>query len=87
MTKVKFKHCFIVENGIYQEISYTALFIGKERNPEYANRYFLPIYGCLLEVPYEEYKREYRARRRDKYVNDIIELPNSDRDFSPLLVY
>ncbi|MDD4564906.1 MAG: hypothetical protein PHE79_05445 [Eubacteriales bacterium] len=21
------------------------------------------------------------------YVNDIIELPNSDRDFSPLLVY
>jgi RNA polymerase sigma factor (sigma-70 family) len=70
----KFKHCFVIENGTYREISYTTLYIGKERNPEYAGRYFLPIHGCLMEVPYEEYKREYQLRRRCKYIQEEAKL-------------
>jgi len=64
----KFKNCFIKDNESYREIPYTALFIGKERNPEYANRYFLPFHGYLLEVPFEDYQEEYQDIRRLKYL-------------------
>jgi len=65
----KFKNCFIKDNESYREIPYTALFIGKERNPEYANRYFLPFHGYLLEVPFEDYQEEYQDMRRRKYLH------------------
>lgn len=64
----KFKHFFILHDGTYLEIPYTVLFIEKERNPEYADRYFLPFHDCLLEVPFEDYQEEYRDIRRRKYL-------------------
>jgi len=66
----KFNHCFIFENGIYREIPYTTLFIGNEKNPEYKDRYFLPLHGCLMEVTYEDYQKEYREKRRQKYIRE-----------------
>ncbi len=70
----KFKHCFIRDNGTYREIPYTTLFIDKKRNPEYANRYFLPLHGCLLEVPFEDYRKAYQAKRRQRYICEEAEL-------------
>ncbi len=70
----EFKHCFIIENGTYREVSYSTLYIGKERNPEFADRYFLPLHGCLMEVPFEEYKEEYKVRRRCKYIHEEARL-------------
>ncbi len=70
----KFKHCFIKDNGDYREIPYTVLFIGKERNPEYGDRYFLPLHDCLLEVPFEDYQQEYQNRRRQKYIREEADL-------------
>lgn len=70
----QFKQCFIIENGTYREISYASLYIGTERNPEYADRYFLPLHGCLMEVPFEEYKKEYQNRRRCKYIQEEARL-------------
>ncbi len=64
----QFKHCFIIENGTYREVSYTTLYIGKDRNPEYADRYFLVLHGCLMEVSFEDYQREFKIRRRYKYI-------------------
>ena len=68
-----FKHCFIFEDGCYREISYSDLFIGKERDPKYASRYFLPLHDCLLEVPYEDYLWEYQAKRRHRYLHKEAE--------------
>ena len=70
----QFKHCFIIENGTYREVSYTTLYIGKERNPKYEDRYFLVLHGCLMEVPFEEYKEEYKVRRRCKYIQEEARL-------------
>ena len=70
----EFEHCFIIENGTYREISYTTLYIGTDRNPEYADRYFLPLHGCLMEVPFEDYKKEYQNRRRSKYIQEEARL-------------
>lgn len=64
----KFKHCFILHDGAYQEIPYTVLFIEREHNPEYRDRYFLPFQDCLLEVPFEYYKQECQDTRRRKYL-------------------
>ena len=69
----KFKHCFIKDNGAYREIPHTVLFIEKERNPEYADRYFLPFQDCLLEVPFEDYQKEYQDIRRSKYLHKEAE--------------
>lgn len=66
----KFKHCFIFEDGCYCEIPYSDLFIGEDRNPKYTGRYFLPLHGCLLEVPYEDYMQEYRTQRRFRYLHN-----------------
>ncbi|MEN6314417.1 MAG: sigma-70 family RNA polymerase sigma factor [Clostridiaceae bacterium] len=70
----KFKHCFIRDNGAYREIPYTTLFIDNERNPEYADRYFLPFNGCLLEVPFEDYRKAHKNKRRQKYIREEAEL-------------
>lgn len=70
----QFKHCFIIENGTYREISYTTLYLGTKRNPEYADRYFLPFHGCLMEVSYEDYRKEYQLRRRWKYIHEEARL-------------
>ena len=66
----KFNHCFIYENGTYLEIPYSKLFNGKTRNPEFAGRYFLPFDNCLMEVTHEDYLKEYKEKRRQKYIRE-----------------
>lgn len=66
----KFKHCFILENGKYIEISFNELLIDNKRNPLFKNRYFIPFSDSLLEVNQEEYKRHYKEKRRNKYLKE-----------------
>lgn len=66
----KFNKCFERFEGGYREISYSLLFVDGERNPEYADRYFLPVSGYLLEVPQEDYVDFYKEKRRRKYTHE-----------------
>ncbi len=61
--------CFILDNGAYREIPYSEIFFEKKRNPQYAGRYFLPFHGYLMEVPFEDYKKEEQDKDRRKYLH------------------
>lgn len=64
-----FKLCFIFDNdGNYRPVPYSKLTDGKERKKEYANRYFLPFTGYLLEVSREDYLDYYKNVNRQRYV-------------------
>ena len=65
----KFQLCFIFdESGDYKPVPYSKLMDGGERRPEYANRYFIPISGYLLEVSKEDYHDHYKAVNRKTYI-------------------
>ncbi len=64
----KINICFILDNGSYREIPYSEIFFEKKRNPQYADRYFLPYHGYLLEVPFEYYEKEIQDKDRRKYL-------------------
>jgi RNA polymerase sigma factor (sigma-70 family) len=63
------KICFILDNGVYREIPYSEIYFEKKRNPKYADRYFLPYHGYLLEVPFEYYEKETQDIDRRKYLH------------------
>jgi RNA polymerase sigma factor (sigma-70 family) len=65
----KIKICFILENGVYREIPYSEIYFENKRNPKYANRYFLPYHGYLMEVPFEHYQEELQDKERQKYLH------------------
>jgi len=65
----KIKICFILENGVYREIPYSEIYFEKKRNPKYADRYFLPYHGYLMEVPFEHYQKELQDKDRQKYLH------------------
>jgi RNA polymerase sigma factor (sigma-70 family) len=65
----KIKICFILENGVYMEIPYSEIYFEKKRNPKYADRYFLPYDGYLMEVPFEHYQTELKDKERQKYLH------------------
>ena len=70
--KVKYapKKVFVLENGNYQEITYNELKTLEQADKEYANKYFLPLHGMLMEVTEEEYKAYYKDKRRQKYIEE-----------------
>ena len=64
------KKVFVLENGNYQEITYNELKTLEQADKEYANKYFLPLHGMLMEVMEEEYKAYYKDKRRQKYIDE-----------------
>ncbi|MPM83009.1 hypothetical protein SDC9_130072 [bioreactor metagenome] len=63
------KMCFILENGVYREILYSEIYSQKERTSQYADRYFLPYDGYLMEVPFKDYQKELQEKERRKYLH------------------
>lgn len=61
--------CFLLENGIYIEITYGELLKMKRNNELFKSRHFLPFSGMLLEIPEIEYKKMRSVNRRKQYVN------------------
>ena len=64
------KKVFVLENGNYKEITYSELKTLEQADKEYANKYFLPLHGMLMEVTEEEYKAYYKDKRRQKYIDE-----------------
>ena len=64
------KKVFVLENGNYKEITYSELKTLEQTDKDYANKYFLPLHGMLMEVTEEEYKAYYKDKRRQKYIDE-----------------
>ena len=57
------KKVFILENGKYKEITYSELQELEQSDKSYAEKFFLPLYGMLMEVTAETYKAYYKDKR------------------------
>ena len=64
------KKVFILENGKYKEITYSELQKLEQSDKSYAEKFFLPLYGMLMEVTAETYKAYYKDKRRQKYIDE-----------------
>ena len=64
------KKVFVLENGNYKEITYSELKTLEQTDKYYANKYFLPLHGMLMEVTEEEYRSYYKNKRRQKYIDE-----------------
>lgn len=61
---------YIIENGKYTELTYEEFRRREQICPLYADKLFLPLYGRLMEVSKEDYMEFYRAKRRQKYLDE-----------------
>lgn len=61
---------YIIENGGYTEQTYEEFRRREQICPLYADKLFLPLYGRLMEVSKEDYTEFYRAKRRQKYLDE-----------------
>ena len=61
---------FILENGKYKEIPYSELQKLEQSDKSYAEKFFLPLHGMLMEVTEEDYKEYYKDKRRQKYIDE-----------------
>lgn len=77
------KKVFILENGKYKEITYSELQKLEQSDKSYAEKFFLPLYGMLMEVTAETYKAYYKDKRRQKYI-DERSLLNGDVSYDAL---
>ena len=64
------KAVYIIENGKYTELTYEEFRRREQICPLYADKLFLPLYGRLMEVSKKDYEEFYRARRRQKYIDE-----------------
>ena len=66
----KFILCFVFDgDGGYRPIPYTAMMQDGVRALQYADRYFLPLHGYLLEVSQADYIEFYRDMHRQQYID------------------
>ena len=77
------KKVFILENGKYKEITYSELQELEQSGKSYAEKFFLPLHGMLMEVTEETYKWYYKDKRRQKYI-DERSLLNGDVSYDAL---
>ena len=77
------KKVFILEDGKYKEITYSELQKLEQSDKSYAEKFFLPLYGMLMEVTAETYKAYYKDKRRQKYI-DERSLLNGDVSYDAL---
>lgn len=64
------KAVYIIENGGYTELTYDEFRRREQICPLYADKLFLPLYGRLMEVSKKDYEEYYRAKRRQKYLDE-----------------
>lgn len=64
------KKVFILDNGIYTELSYEEFCSLKENNVSYAEKFFIPLHGMLMEVSEKDYTDFYKTQRRQKYIDE-----------------
>ena len=77
------KKVFILENGVYKEITYSELKQLEQADKSYMDKFFLPLHGMLMEVTEEAYKEYYRDKRRQKYIDERSRL-NGDVSYNAL---
>ena len=77
------KKVFILENGVYKEITYSELKQLEQADKSYMDKFFLPLHGMLMEVTEETYKEYYRDKRRQKYIDERSKL-NGDVSYNAL---
>ncbi len=71
MKKYAPRKVFILENGEYIELTNEEFECRKVNDPTYADRYFIPIQGFLMEVSKEHYQDFYRAKEREAYLKKL----------------
>lgn len=68
------KKVYILENGIYAEITYDKLCQIRSIDEEYKKKHrFIRLHGILMEVTEKDYKIFYKTRRRQKYLKERAE--------------
>ena len=77
------KKVFILENGLYKEITYSELKQLEQADKSYMDKFFLPLHGMLMEVTEATYKEYYRDKRRQKYIDERSRL-NGDVSYNAL---
>ena len=65
------KKVFILENGMYQELTYQDYCQNRQNDDSYAERYFIPLQGMLLEVSQDIYAEFYRDKERERYLRKL----------------
>lgn len=71
MKKYAPRKVFILENGEYIELSNEEFERRKENDPTYAERYFIPVQGFLLEVDRQHYEDFYRTKDKLTYLKRL----------------
>lgn len=80
------KKVFILENSTYQELTYQDYCQKRQNDDSYAERYFIPLQGMLLEVSQDIYSEFYRDKERERYLrkldreNKLLSLESLKRD-------
>ena len=64
------KKVFILDNGSYTELSYEEFCSLQENDVSYADKFFIPLHGMLMEVTGETYRDFYKSGRRQKYIDE-----------------
>ena len=77
------KKVFILESGVYKEITYNELKQLEQADKSYMDKFFLPLHGMLMEVTEETYREYYRDKRRQKYIDERSRL-NGDVSYNAL---
>lgn len=64
------KKIFILDNGSYIELTYEEFSHRKEIDTSYVDKFFIPLYGMLMEVSEKDYTDFYKSGRRQKYIDE-----------------
>ena len=65
------KKVFVIENGVYIELSYLEFCMRRESDICYADRFMIPVHGMLMEVSKEGYESFYREKERIQYLQKL----------------
>lgn len=62
--------CFILTPNGYEEITLAELTRRRETDSAYIEKWFIALHDMLMEVSEADYHAFYKARRRQKYINE-----------------
>ncbi len=65
--------CFVFSPDGYEEITYSELCRRRDIDTSYQAKRFIPLHGMLLEVTEADYIAFYKAKRRQKYLDERSE--------------
>lgn len=64
------KKVFILNYGKYTELTYEEFCARKDTDTTYADKFFIPLHGMLMEVYEKDYTDFYKTQRRQKYIDE-----------------